>query len=431
MVHKQLHGFSFHHAVVNHLIPKIWSIQVMEITEKKTRRIKKPYSSITYTTGDPDLNIAFFNKCMGTDKIDDGEASSKDTTAETSGDGASASVDGGIGLAEAKRDVRRYYIRPQNIFCSNKDEVLRALIDIGTNNCSIYTLKNIADNDDVHKLTNKDIIYYYDDGILYDKNKVRIMDYDLYIRHEEERKKFSGDPDKVSDAEFNKEYSDRITDRDTDKEVKESLNESWTKEELEKRLSTATEADAVYLGYEVERDNIAPLGGDQYASTEYLCWKDGEEYILEALYTFHHGGEREAYTKIFDSIDDLYTFIAPKKFEEGYTQSKKPLEENAFNCEFIGVNAFNEAVVPKFTCCICGEEVEGYGNNPWPYKETGTCCDACNRKFVLPMRLAEYQAEYDLDGKEKEGYKEESLKEPVKHEPRQPKADFETYKCFK
>lgn len=91
-------------------------------------------------------------------------------------------------LTEAKREVTRYYIRPQNIFCSNKADILKTLIELEDQNCSIYTLKNLKDNKDVHKLTTNDIIYYYDDGILYDKNHVRIMDYDLYVKHEEDRK---------------------------------------------------------------------------------------------------------------------------------------------------------------------------------------------------------------------------------------------------
>ena len=37
----------------------------MDLTEKRKRR-KKPYNSITYTTGDPAYNIAQFNKRMGT-----------------------------------------------------------------------------------------------------------------------------------------------------------------------------------------------------------------------------------------------------------------------------------------------------------------------------------------------------------------------------
>ena len=112
-------------------------------------------------------------------------------------------------LTEAKRYVRRYFIRPQQIFCSNKSEILKALIDLNNENCSVYTLNNLGDIKDVTKLTNDDIIYYYDDGILYDKNHVKVMDYDLSIKHEEERKKFAGTPTE-SDLKSD-EYDDRMT----------------------------------------------------------------------------------------------------------------------------------------------------------------------------------------------------------------------------
>ena len=111
----------------------------------------------------------------------------------------------------AKRYVKRYYIRPQNIFCSNKAEILNALVkEVGENNCSVYSLKALDDHDDVHLLQPKDIIYYYDDGILYDKNHVKVMDYDLNVKHEEERKRF-GNVDAISDQTFDAEYEDRLT----------------------------------------------------------------------------------------------------------------------------------------------------------------------------------------------------------------------------
>ncbi len=40
----------------------------------------------------------------------------------------------------------------------------------------------------------------------------------------------------------------------------------------------------------------------------------------------------------------------------------------------------------KYTCVICGGKFEGYGNNPWPIKEEGRCCDSCNNK-VIEKRL--------------------------------------------
>ena len=40
----------------------------------------------------------------------------------------------------------------------------------------------------------------------------------------------------------------------------------------------------------------------------------------------------------------------------------------------------------KKTCCLCGEEFEGYGNDPTPLKESGECCGRCNAEKVIPVR---------------------------------------------
>lgn len=42
-------------------------------------------------------------------------------------------------------------------------------------------------------------------------------------------------------------------------------------------------------------------------------------------------------------------------------------------------------------CCICGKEIRGYGNNPYPVvKDEGkVCCDHCNQTVVIPARIAE------------------------------------------
>ena len=44
----------------------------------------------------------------------------------------------------------------------------------------------------------------------------------------------------------------------------------------------------------------------------------------------------------------------------------------------------------KYTCVICGEEFIGYGNNPYPIKEDGRCCNDCNTK-VIKKRLEKLQ----------------------------------------
>ena len=122
-------------------------------------------------------------------------------------------------LDEAKRYVKRYYVRPLNIFCGNKEDIIQALIRAGDQNCSVYSLKNLTDHEDVHLLQPSDIIYYWDNHVLYDKNHVQVMDYDLFVKHEEERKKV-GNIDALSDAAFSAMYDDRATEDDLkDKEV--------------------------------------------------------------------------------------------------------------------------------------------------------------------------------------------------------------------
>lgn len=252
-------------------------------TKNRRRRKKAKYDSISYLTGDIGLNIDHFNKRMGTYDLDGSSVRSEDGSVDSSADGEGSACSGlGEALTEAKRYVRRYYIRPQNIFCSNKAEILKALIELDDANCSVYTLNNLGDEKDVSKLMNSDIIYYYDDGILYDKNKVKVMDYDLSIKKEENRKHFAN-VDKASEGEFKTAYEDRMTD--------------------------ATE-----------------------------------------------------------------------------------LEENFFNLDFDDVNVFGEKLreAKENFCCICGEPIEGYGNNPEPFMTSanGQCCDGCNLKFVVPARLA-------------------------------------------
>lgn len=179
-----------------------------EINYMKINRKKKPYSSMYIGNTDPKMNIDFFNFHAGTfDRGDNGEVCA----------GCEASE-----LTEAKRYVRRYYIKPQNIFCSNKAEIVLALIEHMDEDCTIYTLNNLGDVKDVSKLTDNDIIFYYEDQILYDKNHVRIMDYKLNIKNEEERQKI--DVDKTSDARLSDIYDDRLTDLTELEEGKNPFN---------------------------------------------------------------------------------------------------------------------------------------------------------------------------------------------------------------
>ena len=52
--------------------------------------------------------------------------------------------------------------------------------------------------------------------------------------------------------------------------------------------------------------------------------------------------------------------------------------------------ASNGPVQNWLTCCLCGCEFLGYngfGNNPWPLRKTGECCNDCKHMWVIPARI--------------------------------------------
>lgn len=387
---------------------------------------------------------------------------------------------------ETKRYIKRYYIRPQNIVCSNKEEILKALVEIGNENCSVYSLKNLADHDDVHLLTNKDIIYYYDNGILYDKNHVKVMDYELGPKHEEERKKVN-DIDDLSSKEFSNMYDDRLTDADitTDStiKVKEDLTED-AYYDYDYEESTDLDYKNAYLNMDefmedvddetqdrfYQIDNVDDMFGYLYAHiidedllqeyagpnatlegfAEFIInnklnndsidetlidnlpvpvTQESEEdldegiifsdkaircqvkdllndpekkIILNRLQAGRDGnGPYRLSDEELEVLQDEYIYYEDDgdcyyaRFEKPTAEIRKilnlsPQSDNPFDLYFESVNAYGERLTEDLddeVCCICGEPLDGYGNNPAPYKEDGRCCDACNIKFVIPARI--------------------------------------------
>ena len=37
----------------------------------------------------------------------------------------------------------------------------------------------------------------------------------------------------------------------------------------------------------------------------------------------------------------------------------------------------------NFVCVLCNEQVEEWGNNPYPLAEEGQCCDSCNNDVIV------------------------------------------------
>lgn len=341
---------------------------VNSLEERKKRKNHKKYDSVSYFSGSIDLEIDRFNKAMGTAPVPDtipGGGDSVSMENSTVADGAQTSGDVSAGcaesLCEAKRYVRRYYIRPQNIFCSNKAEILKALIELENENCSVYTLNNLGDEKDVTKLMNSDIIYYYDDGILYDKNRVKVMDYDLSIKKEEKRKRFAN-VNKAPEKDFKDEYSDRMTDAT---ELEESYTEALAGCGYDIISADFTDnCDKFVISL---NNNISDL--EAAANELSVCLAEIGIYVTD----WNTNGSNVI---IFDLETD-------------------PNVDDAFNLVFEDYNVFGEKLTEakENFCCICGEPLDGYGNNPEPYKpyEDGQCCDGCNLKFVIPARIAQWE----------------------------------------
>lgn len=50
-------------------------------------------------------------------------------------------------------------------------------------------------------------------------------------------------------------------------------------------------------------------------------------------------------------------------------------------------------------CSLCGCEIEGFGNNPYPLmiKDDERCCGYCDLQYVIPARILEVSAGVQLD----------------------------------
>lgn len=308
----------------------------MNITEiKKRKRRKKPFNSVSYTTGDIGLNIDRFNQAMGT------------------AEGEEIGMGGEGALCEAKRYVRRYYIRPQNIFCSNKAEILKALIELDDNNCSVYTLNNLGDDKDVSKLMNSDIIYYYDDGILFDKNHVKVMDYDLSIKKEEDRKKFAQVRD--NSKEFKSEYEDRMT-------AATELEESQVV--LDGAFNAVLDGIFDNCDYDVISADFTPMGDKVIITLNHNAY-DIEAAAAELMTCLDKAG----ITTIDWNTNGSNVFI----FEL--------TPDNELDLAFDDVNVFGEKLTEakEHYCHICGEPVEGTGH----ITDDGVICDGCELHFAI------------------------------------------------
>lgn len=193
----------------------------------KTKKNKLKYNT-TYTTGDIDLNIAHFNRAMGTDFNSSqssrvgplGMSLSEDTSnndipnEETSPDyldtAQNNQVDNDKNIevipksADSAKEFKRapfvpiderkrsgYLRRPGNIYLGNKEmllkDIARSILDKHDN--KYYSLTNCDDLANFTDVVEADLIYRIKDRLLADKNGWKVLDFDLHPKLEQARKK--------------------------------------------------------------------------------------------------------------------------------------------------------------------------------------------------------------------------------------------------
>jgi hypothetical protein len=193
----------------------------------------------------------------------------------------------------------------------------------------------------------------------------------------------------------------------------------FTKPNLDDDLARLTnKKDSVNLGTNITaRVRFAVENGKNVESVEayYLCWgivchtslttsvakakevaPSGIKAILDgaaahaAENTFKAtSAEKEVIEK--NQINSTYFAYSILRLFDNDPDFLVNAVDNVFDLAFDDVNAYGEKLTEakEDFCCICGEPIEGYGNNPEPYMsaDEGRCCDACNVRFVIPMRL--------------------------------------------
>ena len=148
---------------------------------------------------------------------------------------------------------------------------------------------------------------------------------------------------------------------------------------------------------DLEDDQIKIISADKRTSGGYRMKFGISGYIrvsdLEGLpagyYNYFNGNAITEIDKVVAIVRSNFDALSPLIITRETVD-----DEDVFKQEFPDINAYGEKVeslkeAKEEICYICGEPIEGYGNDARPYKHEGRCYDACNSKFVIPARLAE------------------------------------------
>ena len=98
-----------------------------------------------------------------------------------------------------------------------------------------------------------------------------------------------------------------------------------------------------------------------------------------------------------DTLSDFKEFMAAYEIDE---LCEMTIEANADDIADGSIASFIKECRDAFEarkaagkdiCCICGEPLEGLGNDPWPInlRDDAKCCDSCTMAVIVPARYAE------------------------------------------
>ena len=175
------------------------------------------------------------------------------------------------------------------------------------------------------------------------------------IKKEENRRHFAN-VDKTSEKEFKNAYEDRMTD--------------------------VTELEESYV------DALAGSGYDIIGAD---FTDNGNQFVISLNHNISDLEEAANELSMYLAEIGIYVTDWNSNGSNVIIFNLDTKVEDAFNLTFEDYNVYGEKLTEakENFCCICGEPIEGYGNNPEPFMDAdnGQCCDGCNLKFVIPARL--------------------------------------------
>ena len=134
--------------------------------------------------------------------------------------------------------------------------------------------------------------------------------------------------------------------------------------------------------YRYEGDKVVPLHG-QY-SVKVWTDPDSEDWQIEHIVT--------RFDEYEERCRDCGYLVEGDNGEWICDNAEKDIHDVPDSeCELETSHIWTD---PVRTCCICGEPISDYGNDPWPVSENpdDRCCDACNAAVVIPARIRNLQA---------------------------------------